>query len=82
MAGGGFDPYASIGLLYTRTMWKSGGFDGLHEGFGLSGGIGAIVGLGRAGGINLGVEYVIPDVENFDEGYPNIVFGIGLGGVL
>jgi hypothetical protein len=82
LRGRNFDPYASIGMLYTRTMWDSGGFDGLNEGFGLSGGIGAIVGLGGAGGINLGIEYVIPDVENFDEGYPNFIFGLGLGGVL
>jgi len=82
MSSGGFDPYASIGMLYTRTMWKSGGYDGLNEGFGLSSGIGAIVGLGNAGGLNLGVEYVIPDVNNFDEGYPQFIFGLGLGGVL
>ncbi len=77
-----FDPYASIGLLYTRTMWETGGFDGLNEGFGLSGGAGAIIGLGRAGGLNLGIEYVVPDVKNFDEGYPQFTFGLGLGGIL
>ncbi|MCP4229815.1 MAG: porin family protein [bacterium] len=82
LRGGSFDPYASIGMLYTRTMWASGGFDGLNEGFGLSGGAGARVGMGKAGSLNLGIEYVIPDVDNFDEGYPQFIFGLGLGGII
>ncbi len=82
LRGGIFDPHVSIGMLYTRKMWASSGFDGLSEGFGLSGGAGTRVALGKMGTVNLGVEYVIPDVDTFDEGYPQFIFGLELGGVL
>jgi len=71
------DPYATIGLGYTRTWWST-GFD---EGMGALGGVGAAVGLGR-GAVDLGVEYVIPDLENIEDGYPQITFGLGLGGII
>jgi outer membrane protein W len=71
-----FDPYVGGGLVYARKWWdfKGGGVDNMY-------GVSALGGLNfyptKTFGLGAGVEFVVPDITDFDSGYP--AFGISLG---
>jgi hypothetical protein len=74
-----FDPYAGLGIVYARKWWD-GVLSGESDTWGFAASTGFNLAPSEKFGINLGVEYVVPDAGDFDSAYPAFKLGLGAGG--